>query len=560
MDTQVSEKSLAYNLDVKRKDVSHISGWKDRAEFEQVYNFIFETPLSDVESKQAGLDAIQVWKVRQGKHTPVSVLCTITILEAQILDANYQRQQPEGKENNIVEVKSLYGSAFTRFINYLTEHHQQSGVGRKGSMSSRVKEVGIEGFLVELRHLCSHSSLSISIDIFRRSGEYCMNWLKDSYWVRTLEIVQDCNAKDVKYLVPVNSVAKLLKYIAYIYDIATNAIHKGAKTFNAAKNYLSQKQFTVLRNHCILNKTKQLDAVVTGIVRYFSLKMKNLKRYDTTPLVCKSFLNCPYMFEAPVDGCTQGLVQVHQYLFQTLVADGYIQTYLELLIEICENDQKTHAQRLGAKFWATEIVKAFQVLRKFKQFLKGETVKSPQFDPLEHTRKMSKHVQAIYQNELRIDLQNTIIIGVSVNCPWHLRLSRCYLMERVKNVNAYTKDILPIIAALVEPQLKHPQLELLEAATEKYTVNGLAATEDEQMEEEINNQSSTIRQNVTKRGNSPKIYTVEDVLDATEHNGSKHPKRDTIEIENSPILNSTGAVTNSIHIWADLPLGRLSEE
>lgn len=383
-----------------------------------------------------------MWKIRQNKQTPVSVLCTIAILEAQLYDGKSQR---DGKMDNANEVKSMYSGAFTRFINHLTECHQQSGAGRKGTMANRVKEIGIEGFLVELRHLCAHSSLSIAVDVFRRSADYCMNWLKVSYWKRELEQIQSCERKQVKGEGLRGKFLEDLKYIAKVYDVATKAIHKGAKSMSGAEKELTPAQFQMLQEHSRANKVDQLNLVVFDVLRYLSENMKLPRNPETVPTVCDVFLRCcQYMFEAPVSGNTQGLASIHQQFFQTLVAKGYIQTYLERLLEVCEDDQETVERRLGAKFWATEVALAFRLLKKFKKVLKDMPERAFQFNQREHTRKMNKSVRAIYQNKLRVDVQNTIILGMSVNCPWHLRLSRSYLMDRILSVNAYTKEILPM--------------------------------------------------------------------------------------------------------------------
>lgn len=366
------------------------------------------------------------------------MLCTIAILEVRNYDA---RCKQEGKDN-AVEVKNLYSGAFTRFINHLTEYRQQSGAGRRGTMANKVKEIGIEGFLVELRHLCAHSSVSISIDVFRRSADYCMNWLETCYWKRELQMIQDCDVRQIKQTVLGDKFLDDLEYIMRIYDIATKAIHKGAGLMSGAEKHLTPSQFKLLQEHCKANGVDQLNSIVFDIVRYISESMHLPKCFETSLGVCGALLNCQYMLEAPAKGSTQGLPHIHQQLFQMLVVKGYMQTYLEKLIAICEDDQERVERRLGAKYWATEITLAYRLLKRFKKALKVMPEKSNHFNRKQHMRKMSKTVRAVYQNKLRVDMKNTIIIGTSVKCPWHLKLPRSYLLKRVLNVNEYTKEIL----------------------------------------------------------------------------------------------------------------------
>lgn len=539
------------DIDCKRKGITHISAWADKDEFLTVFNRIFQMGKSPLEAKTAALQTLKVWKIRQGKHTPISILCTITILEAQLYDEKNRNQ--DGTTDIANEVKSMYAGAFTRFINHLSEYRQQTGAGRKGSMANRVKEIGIEGFLVELRHLCAHSSMSIAVDVFRRSAEYCMNWLKASYWKRELEQMQSCEKQQIKGVGLGDKFRNELEYIAKVYDITTKAIHKGAKSVSGAEKELTPTQFQMLQEHIRANKVDQLRTVVFDVCRYLSDTIQLPKHPETVPTVCNVFLECcQYMFEAPVTGITQGLANIHQQFFQTLVAKGYIQQYWEKLMEICEDEQETPERRQGAKFWATEVALAFRLLKKFKKLLQKAPERTLQFNQKEHTRKMSKTVRAIYQNKLRVDLHNTIVLGMSANCPWHLQLSRTYLMARIMNVNAYTKEILPIILALAEPHLKLSQRETIEAAAEKYTMNYLAALEDGEQDASATSTSKRPGAGAAGRRHD-KIYTLDDILRKRNTNGAdeatsaKKPKQ----------LGVWKTTDNEDLDWGKCPLGKL---
>ncbi|XP_058833005.1 uncharacterized protein LOC131690937 [Topomyia yanbarensis] len=542
-------------IDLKRKDVTHISAWINREEFQLVFDRIFS---SDVASKECALQTLKVWKIRQNRHTPVSVLCTLTILEVQIYDA--KRQQDSKEAGNGVEIKNLYSGAFTRFINYLTESHQQSGAGRRGTIANRVKEIGIEGFLVELRHLCAHSAMSISVDVFRRSADYCMNWLKVCYWQRELQLIESCDAKQIKRDALGSKHEEDLKYMAAVYDVATKAIHMGAQTLSAAEKQLTSSQFKLLQKHSLANNADQLNTIVFDVVRYLSENMKLPKSSETVPAVCNAFLSCRYMFEAPVKGNTQGLACIHQRLFQVLVARGYIQTYLEKLIDICENGQESTERRLGAKFWAIEIALAFRLLKKFKKLVKSLPDRSHRFIRRDHTKKMSNTVRAIYENRLRVDLQNTIIIGMSTNCPWHLRFSRNYLIDRILNVNEYTKEILPIILALAEPHLTLSQRETIEAAMEKYTLNYLAVVDEEdmQLDESIGgSKTSTPKRVGARKQTQSKVYSLEDVFSATGRKPVDAVDQSSGGTQKPKQFGVWSAVPADGLDWGSCPLGKL---
>ncbi|XP_053687847.1 uncharacterized protein LOC128737268 [Sabethes cyaneus] len=504
------------NMDLKRGEVSHISAWKDREEFVKVYNGIFLSERSDIEANDLALQTLKVWKLRQNRETPVSVQCTAAILEVQICDARRQQDSSNNGNSDNVDIKGLYSGAFTRFINYLTESYQQSGAGRKGSIADRVKEIGIEGGLVELRHLCAHSSVTISIDVFRRSAEYCMNWLKDSYWQRELQQLQNCEISQIRSATLASKYESDLKYMANVYDIVTSAIHKGAQTTKAAEKKLTPSRFQFLQEYSQANKIYRLNELVYEIVRNLLENLKLPQSHVTDSAVCDAFLSCEYMFQAPVSGNTQRLASIHQRFFKMLIDLGYIETYLKKLIQICEDDQQSCERRLGAKFWAIEVALAFRLLKKFQKIIRSLPDRSHRLARRWHTKKMSGTVRAIYENKLRVDLQNTIIIGISANCPWTLRLSRDYLIERLLNVNKYTKEILPIILALAEPHLKLSQRENLEAAMEKCSSDYLTLIDDgtEADADLTGDKTSTPKRAGLRKLQQSKVYTVEDVMNA----------------------------------------------
>lgn len=162
---------------------------------------------------------ITIWKLRCQNMTPATVLSTLTILKVQLQD-----QSADGFNTTTV-LRHMYSNAFTRFLNFMSSIMQDKVLK---TMYSTAAELGIEPFLVDLRHLCAHGHALPALDIFRRSATYCMDWLKSFYWQPQSISIQNTGLKNVR-LARVIAYDNSIRELFAIYDAATEAAHKRIK-------------------------------------------------------------------------------------------------------------------------------------------------------------------------------------------------------------------------------------------------------------------------------------------------------------------------------------------
>ena len=424
-----------------------------REELEETFNQIYGDGATS-QTKEEALNRLKVWKIKNVKGSYPSILCTSAILEAQVHDGNSNGE-------NVNELRSMYAGAFTKFINFLAET-PGTGALKKGSMKQKVENIGIESFIVDLRHLCAHTSVTISIDVFRRSADYSINWLKTHFWLPEIENCQDVDIKRIRLTDSSEKLDQNLKYVLKIYDILTKALHRGSREIAESENNLSPSEVNLIKEHFKVNPAENLQNAVRQLVRFIVDSAIN----DPNLLANSILENCPYMIECSDKA---NFIECHQYLIQYITGKGGIQNFFEKLVEICEDYRERKERRAGCSFWAAQISKAFKNLKKFKLFYKDNSSCYSLFTAKEYIKPLSLNCKKNYFNALRVDARESIIIGATVDCPWHLSFSKAYVTERLINVSEYTKEIVDIILTLVEPKFKADKRRELSQLMDIYT-------------------------------------------------------------------------------------------
>ncbi|XP_052860335.1 uncharacterized protein LOC128267525 [Anopheles cruzii] len=531
-----SEPPPPCNIDILRPDRTHISAWRDKAEFRAVYDRVFATPTDDIAAKEEAIRWMNVWKIRQNKETPVCVRCTLAVLEAQVFDRR------QAGESNTAEIKSIYAGAFTRFINCVTEGRQtHARMKRKPStIAQHVRSIGIEPYLVELRHLCAHSSVSIAIDVFRRSAEYCMNWLKVSYWERELATMEPVTYATFRRPVLGPKHTELCRVLR-AYDAATAALVRKVSVVQKARPHLSDDEFRALQAYETEYGTSKLGLIVDKLVDHLEGQSFLRQHSVTVWAVCEALLSeCPYLLKDPLKKGPQQerMAKVHGPLFRALAAIGCLQEFFERLVAICEDAEADDQRRLAAQYWALKLVIGFQLLKEFKKHCKSlpadRLVLFAEFYSGKRKRLAFQVAEEWYgRRALKEGTPNhSLILGVTADCPWHLRLDRAYLVQRLQVINDYTKPIVAPLSSLVEPALRPRQLQGIERLTKILTM--ARATKAPRWD-----------------GTTSKVYTMEDVYKAT----GKRPPAASGDTRWGPWR----ATDDSIE-WKYIPLGMSPSE
>lgn len=192
-----------------------------RDEFDLVHHWLFSSNAAD---HAKALERLTIWKMRRQNLTPATIMSTIAILEVQLKD----------KTNALSgsDLRAMYSNAFTKFLNYMSSIVR----GREyTSMFATAQALGIESFLVDLRHLCAHGQVLPALDLSRRTAAYCMDWIRQFYWERERNVIYDASVKDVRLKSSLQLEESVGEWF-YLYDVATRAIIQGCKTIDDVRS------------------------------------------------------------------------------------------------------------------------------------------------------------------------------------------------------------------------------------------------------------------------------------------------------------------------------------
>ncbi|XP_050096551.1 uncharacterized protein LOC126578239 [Anopheles aquasalis] len=448
----------ACSVDLLQPDRTHISAWRDKSEFEHVFRQLFEaTRPEDIEAKEDALQWLNVWKVRLNKSVPVCVRCTATVLEAQLFDLRMQR---DDGDPNATEIKNIYAGAFTRFVNYVTEETQTYQQHRKRTIAQHVRGIGIEPFLVELRHLCAHRSVSIAIDVFRRSAQYCMDWLKDSYWQRELNTMQPVTYETL-HRAKRTPLSDEFCSVLRAYDAATAGLLRKSTTVQHTRSDLTDSEYKALQAEETRRGTDNLRVIAQHLLAQFVRNQRTIAHNLTgVRKVCDAVMaNCRYLMQDPVRYRQGHWGKLHSVFFRALAETGCLQELFERLLAVAESDTEDEQDRSMASFWTVKIATGFQLLKEFKRYCRTlHTQRLVSFQELVNGKAKRKLVaerlaQEWYQQKLQKLAPQHLILGLTVDCPWRLRLDRRQLKTHLNAINPHTRKLLPILFTLVEPPL-----------------------------------------------------------------------------------------------------------
>ncbi|XP_017133576.1 uncharacterized protein LOC108150120 [Drosophila elegans] len=426
-----------------------VTPWRDTLEFKETYDWLFGKASTPAKRRQA-LSKIRIWNLRRGNLCPAAVLATSVLVQAQL----------EDKQGNS-KTQSTYASAFTRFYNFMSSIIQGHNMS---SMYETARELGLQSFIVDLRHLCAHGQELPPLEVLRNTSEHCLEWLRTYYWLPHKENMSNLDSGKLQRKDKIKF-EKAVSSLLEIYDLTLECHLKGAEKLKAISKLKSSGDFNKIRVYSSSKKAKSskeiLDAVVSdlsALVKKESTSMKALLDiYISCLLKMEYFLGVGLQIEDDEDA----LVAATQGLFRLLAVQGYIENLFVALVQLTENTNETEDRRLGANYWASKMIATFGMLSRMKRMYKEELDLNNKLKPVDfsslNTDQISKTMRSLLVHS-SVDPSLTLIFG---DCPKKTRtwvFEREFIMQRVGSFDKYSASILKGLLPLAEPPFSKSQI------------------------------------------------------------------------------------------------------
>ncbi|XP_060084714.1 ribosomal biogenesis protein LAS1L-like [Ylistrum balloti] len=152
--------------------------WKNRKEFECVYNEVFG---NDPRQQTHAVGRIDVWRSRALHKIPVAIDSTAAIVHAKLHHQKAVQLKQDRQQDN--EIRSSYSLAVIRFVNHITEK------GQTGEYALPIhviaSQVGVPEWIVHLRHDATHRHLP-PLPMLTSACDWALSWLKAEFWEKQL--------------------------------------------------------------------------------------------------------------------------------------------------------------------------------------------------------------------------------------------------------------------------------------------------------------------------------------------------------------------------------------
>lgn len=389
-------------------------------ELKTVYHQIFGQN-STVDDKRNAYQTLQTWKVRRSQETMTGVLCTLTLLDIHLKDA-------AGTITDRSTLSTLYASTLTKFINYATSYQ----VGET-SMYRSAKKLGIESFLIDLRHMCAHGKQLPSLEVFRKSHRTCLNWIKQFFWDQELTNICDATSKDFRFD---SELADKAKSLLQFYDTLAQLLQKNiVRLEDVPVNGTVQQRWPTINKFMQQNKLKDfqqaikyLTANLTVIVEsramslnprtFFHEMFEHCEFFMQTTDICDADLSNASLEEEEDDSEVEevrtkrkkseppSVVQLYQPLIWQIAKHDHLKLFLDMLYQISLNDGENAIRRTSARFWIVIVVKSFKYYQLYSRFSKKNVI-------LE--KKINLEVRKIYSYQLDADLRKVKFYSIISN-------------------------------------------------------------------------------------------------------------------------------------------------
>lgn len=454
---------------------------------------IFDTNSTTEQMNQAYL-TLQSWKVRRSNETLNGIMCTLSLLDVHLKDVT-------GKITDPFTLSTLYASTLTKFLNYATSFENQ-----KATMYRSAQKLGIDSFLIDLRHMCAHGKQLPSLEVFRKSHSYCLNWIQSFFWENELKNVRDANVKDIRYD---EGFAGQLKELLTFYDVLAEICHNNIVRFDDLlqgdkardrwpniDKFMKERKMKSFRHGfktltTALNKMIQSKAMTESPQTFFH------EMFDR----CQFLMSCTSVVESqPRDSSDEmretdssdespakrarsepsSVVNLFQEIVWNIAKHDYLKLFLDMLYQLSVNESEEASRKESARFWMSITLSSFHYYQKYCQFSKDNAI-------LE--KKITAEVKKVYSYQLDVDLSKVFIFVGTQLLPSSLKYSKDFFMQLLSSVDEDSEEICYKLLPFVYPPMSKKQLEtigdLIKVRTEKsresqdeekiYTVEDLMA-------------------------------------------------------------------------------------
>lgn len=393
----------------------------------------------------------------------------MNIVEVQLKDSEARQAQRSDEE-----LKMLYSSAFTRFLNYMSSLIQTKTLR---TMYDTAQELGLETFLVDLRHLCAHGQDMLSVEVFRKTSEYCLDWLKRCYWDQEKDLMDDVNDSLLRENEVVRFERDFREYFD-VYDALNEALTKQCETIPEARKKLDKYRFSVLKtfinnmeNFKSFKKTTNL--LLTKISNCVS-EGYNVK--DIMEMYINAFLSMDFLLKG-VGAANENkkfssyFIYNYQEIFRQAAVYGVIEDIFYNFIDIAEDDYQDKLRRKAGTYWACKILTGFIGLRKVKDHFKELKENDPSLSAdtsIVNSPTLAKSIKKLYK-DAGIDPKQALIFSDVLYRPWSLAISKNYLLERLRHYSEFTAAVVENCFPLIDPPVTEAAVNHVKNLIQIYT-------------------------------------------------------------------------------------------
>ncbi|XP_023168162.2 uncharacterized protein LOC111597594 [Drosophila hydei] len=466
-----------------------VTPWRDTTEFSTVYDWLFGK-LTVPANRRKALSYMRIWNLRRGNLCPASVLATAVLVKAQLEDK-------EGSSN----IQSTYASAFTRFFNFMSSIMQNYNMA---SMYATAQQLGLQSFIVDLRHLCAHGQELPPVVVLRHTAAHCLEWLRTFYWLPQKESLSNLDAPKLQR----KDVVKFeneLGILFEMFDLALECQLKGAQKLKMISKLKPSAEFNKIRVYCSTRKLKSTNEIIDTVVNELGIAVKcqNSTMKDLVDIYMAGVLKMNYFLGAGLahNESEELVIKATQGLFRLLAKQGYIENMFVAFVQLSENANECDERRRGASYWATKMLQTFGMLCRMKRMYKEELDMNSNFKAVDFTTLNKSEISKTMRRLLihsGVDQTLTLVFGECAKKPRSWVFEREFLMNRLGPLNKYSVPVLKGLLPLVVPPLTEEQIEDF---TKLCTVKMLDTNEEKPLN--VKNQST----GGTKSDNSDETET-----------------------------------------------------